>query len=686
MIQQEQLASFLDEALDAGPRAALQKELERDAQALRFVIEQRNMDRALRSLLGSAAHRERLKESILASVAGSSSKQLQAQVLADTSGRAIRLAGESAPALGWPHPIRTWIGDILQFFQSPRVAWFTFASAVLLLAVGTMLLFRPTPVGRIVVGQFAAVVGEPTLQHGASRLTLNPQLSTPIHLGDRLETGDADKAEIVFKDGTTLRLGFNTSVELPTLNAQRSTLNSPPLRPPEINLLRGQVWTKVQKMTNAPQYAIRTDAATAVARGTEFGVRIQSPKSGQTAAQTTVLTVKEGAVDFFNAFGSVQATAMTESTARTGTPPTEPKRLETLQVVQLDDGSSWSLTTSPLDWPEAAGKLVGGGGSAGWQVREVPLAAAVPDAGSNSSAYEVRVSQLPRSSPAAQTGLQLGDVLLTLDSQRVTNAAQVQRAILLRPDATVALRVRGQTGEKLVVLAIGRSTNLLRGPELSLEAPGQLNSLLQQWIAATDSNATSAAHEKHLFAEVGRISGTSGLHAAAFNNLGVLFELEDALGPAIRAYDRAVYLDPQVPLYHLNLGLALRKISSFERALEEIESAAGLQPGSILVQKRLAEIHSLLGHDSEALAMTEALLQVATQDHGTWELKAQLLLKAKLSAEAREAARKAVELDPDCPVAHAYLAQALQFAGQLAQAEAAYEEMLALHPSSPCST
>ena len=40
----------------------------------------------------------------------------------------------------------------------------------------------------------------------------------------------------------------------------------------------------------------------------------------------------------------------------------------------------------------------------------------------------------------------------------------------------------------------------------------------------------------------------------------------DAMGLAIRAYGRAVYADPKVPLHHFNLGLALRKIGSFERA------------------------------------------------------------------------------------------------------------------------
>jgi hypothetical protein len=341
MIPQDQLASYLDEALDAAPRSALEVELERDADALRFVIEQRRMDRVLRSLLGSP--KLRLKDSILAAVAASSTRQLQAQVLADTTGRAVQPADVAPPPPDWLPPVGDWIEAILQSLWSHRLAGFAFASVVAILAVGAWLFLRPASIAPVAVGQFAVVVGQPTIQHSGKSSTLNAQPSTTIHLGDRIETGDADKAEIVFKDGTTLRLDFNTAVEFPTLNSQPSTLNSFPLRPPEINLLRGQIWTKVQKTTNAPKYAIRTEAATAVARGTEFGVKIQKPASTNASAPTTVLTVKEGAVDFSNAFGSVQATALTESTASIDTAPSQPVRLKTIKSFELIPGQQLIL-------------------------------------------------------------------------------------------------------------------------------------------------------------------------------------------------------------------------------------------------------------------------------------------------------------------------------------------------------
>jgi hypothetical protein len=68
---------------------------------------------------------------------------------------------------------------------------------------------------QIVLGKFTTVIGAPSLRHGGERSTLNAQRSTLICLGDRVETGDADRAEIQFRDGTTLRLHFNTILEIP---------------------------------------------------------------------------------------------------------------------------------------------------------------------------------------------------------------------------------------------------------------------------------------------------------------------------------------------------------------------------------------------------------------------------------------------------------------------------------------
>ena len=76
-------------------------------------------------------------------------------------------------------------------------------------------------------------------------------------------------------------------------------------------------------------------------------------------------------MDSFNAHGSARATAMMECTATADSAPTEPKRLETLQVVRLSDTVEWSIVSSQLDWPDTADRLALGGGCARFKVPSV---------------------------------------------------------------------------------------------------------------------------------------------------------------------------------------------------------------------------------------------------------------------------------------------------------------------------
>ena len=565
MISQEQWAAFLDGALDHAQHTAVDLALQRDAEALQFVVEQRKMDRVLGSLLAPPARKQRIRTSILAAVTSASAEQLRAEILAETSSGDMPLPQAGSPAVAdqtssapqrtFPTKapdlgclIRTWIESLPQHFRASRMVLAATAFTVLLLGlIIWQFVLIPKPIVGLKIGTIAKVIGTTELsrqgQSSASRATSG----TVIRLGDRLATGDADQAEIQFLDGTTLHLSFNTAIEIPT-----------------------------------PQSVIR------------------NPQS--VMPLLAILTVKEGTVDFFNAFGTVQATAMTESTAQAGSAPTEPKRLETLQVVRLDNSNSWSLLTSALDWPEAAVKLVGGGGSAGWRLQEVRRSDGIAD---------IRVSYLPVSSRAAQAGVQIGDVLTEFDGQPVASARQLASAILRRPNETIPFRLRRGDLELAVSIAVEPVESVVDGPELSAESHAPLAALLAKWTSRPAAQTVSPAEETHRSEEIARFSRAVELRAAAFNQLGVVYELEDALGPAIRAYGRAVYLAPQVPLYHFNLGLALRKIGSFERAIEECEAAARLEPASVPARKRVAEIHSLLGRHTEALTLTEALLEAA---------------------------------------------------------------------------
>jgi Flp pilus assembly protein TadD len=692
MLTQEELIAYFERQLPADARAELEQRLAAEPEAQSLLAGQENIDLALRVLLGPDSAHQRVKQSIFTVLHGASQERLTAHVMAEA-----REAYAEAPDKTWRRSkgfvawlkggssnrkpaALPWGKTPLALSRKPLLAILSLVA----LACGLLLLSWPRPPAGLEIGRVVAAVGEPWLTSVGKSARMVVQASAVVHFGDRLETGDADRAEVQFRDGTVLRLQFNTAVEIPLPDPKSKTSKAQSiwLRPPQINLLQGQIWTKVQKSANATPYAVRTTAATALARGTEFWVKLSKSSnapgvSGRGRVDTNVvavLTVKEGAVDFFNSFGSVQATAMTESTARADGPPTEPKRLGTLQVVQLDNSTTWSLLTSSLEWPEAAMKLVGGGGAIGWHLQDFRGA---------DGRSEVRITQLPPSSAASRAGLRVGDVITTLDGQILTNARQLTTTILLRPGAVVNLGVHRADAESVVAVTITPGTNLVRGPNLSAVATAQLVSQAAAWLGTKTGTTPDAAAQARRFEETSGFSRSNQIRAAALNNLGVVYELDDVLGPAIRAYGRAVYLAPEVPLYRFNLGLALRKIGSFERAQEEFAAANDLGRNSVQVQIRQSEIRSLLGDNAGALAQAEASIQAHPDEHGLWELKAQILSKENRAAEAAAAARQAVALSPDCPVALGYFASALQDQGSLTEAEVAYRDALARAPFEP---
>jgi hypothetical protein len=283
VLNQDVLAAYFDGTLSPAERGRVDLEIATDSASHRVLANQQLLDQALRVALGGSDGDERVKRSVLAVVRASSVEELRAQVLADTS--ALRTARRSSPAAmpagannGGPNPqltgpwprLRAQVATLFHFeFSVAR--FFGAAAALLAISLGIYLFHgRPKAVTQPNVGQFAIVVGTPTVRRSGERVRFEAGRTTQVRLGDHIETSDADRAEIQFRDGTTLRLHFNTVIEIASaksLDSRSKTRTPTPLRPPEIALLRGQVWSKVQKLTNATPYAVRTPVATAVATG-----------------------------------------------------------------------------------------------------------------------------------------------------------------------------------------------------------------------------------------------------------------------------------------------------------------------------------------------------------------------------------------------------------------------------------
>ena len=162
---------------------------------------------------------------------------------------------------------------------------------------------------------------------------------------ERVRTQSASRAAILFVDETQVRL--NAGAVLTVQEVKRGTGN-----PTLLDLTKGEGWFRTKNPASG--LTVKTPAASAAIRGTEINVSVGTDEE-------TVLTVVEGAAEFFNEFGRVTASAGEQATARPGQAPV--KRV----VLNPEDAVQWALyypAASRWDeWPAAA---LSGPGRAGF--------------------------------------------------------------------------------------------------------------------------------------------------------------------------------------------------------------------------------------------------------------------------------------------------------------------------------
>lgn len=683
MIDLDTLAAYLEDALDAGARVQIEAQLASDPEALRSVVEQRKLDRLLRSTLRPETHKQRAKQSILAAVNGIAPEQLKARVVAEALSPQVAQpeSGTTRPIA--PSPLRRFIQSWLERFRASAIQRFALgAAAAVVLGVGLFFYFTTAQGPRIEVGRFAAVTGAPTVQHRGQRSTLNPKLSTLVFLGDHIETGDADKVELQFHDGTMLRLNFNTTLEILSPKSPVRHPQSPPSRPSEVKLLRGQIWSKVQKLTNATPFVVQTPVATATVKGTQFGLKLQhavTPTNSRSVLRPpafaiplmAVLTVQEGRVEFSNRFGTVEATDLTESVATDNSAPTAPRRVPSLKAFWITTKYALVRMTSRPSLPEAGYRLVYRGGWVGLDVADVVIGSLGQAANASAISEQVRVVRVQRNSPAERAGVQVGDVILALNGRAITNAWEVTAAIFRQAGTPITLTLASQPGPRFVTLTTTAAPSAPPLPPFSRPA-GMALEAASRLLLERRSDEGERALGQLLWSEAG---------AAAHSNLGLLYETKDELAQALAHYQQAVAAAPQVALYHFNYGLALQNIGNLERAAEELELATWLAPSWDTAFEVLAEVYSPLDRHADALRAVDAALSLNPRSPDLWVSKGRVLTEQGRPQEARPALLKALELEPAYAAACRDLGDLYHHEDQFDEAERLLRKAIEIDPS-----
>jgi len=448
--------------------------------------------------------------------------------------------------------------------------------------------------------------------------------------GDRVRTGRDGAVYVVTLAGQRVTLGPNTEVIL-----------SEPKRPGGWRVVVGKV---LAVLTGRGRLEVRSAGAIAAAEGTTFQVEVADDG-------TTVLTVVEGMVRFYNELGSVDVASSQQSTARPDSAPTRPAVIDPSGMVAWE-ASLQTLIIEP----------------------EYPQVGTDPAQLEQELARRQEVLRARPDDPAAHAGV--AEVLLDLG--RADEALpEAQRAVEL-PPADVgrqtllgfALLRAGRPAEARDAFAQAAKAQPAEArPQLGLGlvALGQRDSrpavaLLQR---AAELAPTDPAPQAYLAAAGLRLGDAAGADAAAAaavrlgpgdylanTYLAYVRLAQGNLEEAISAGVKAVQAAPGSALAHEALATARFFAGQFREARRELSQALKINPLSASEHLTLAKL--LAAEDRIDAALDEAELAVSLNPQSAPAHSA-LGLLFLLNNDPQRAGRefgKALTFDPSLAEAH----------------------------------
>ncbi|PWB48987.1 MAG: hypothetical protein C3F12_00365 [Candidatus Methylomirabilota bacterium] len=423
--------------------------------------------------------------------------------------------------------------------------------------------------------------------------------------GDVVRTGPKSRAAILLSDESLIKVNANSTLEI-------TAVMPPPGKPARaavgpvqtiLNLLKGEVWSS----SHGRPFQIRTPAATATIRGTEFDLAIG-------LANESHLAVLDGAVEFRNPQGAVVVRAGEEATARVGERPSKTLLLKPIDAVQ------WSLY-----YPGIV------------SVRDYPLTGVAPHRLPERLAdAEQRVASGP-ADPGAR--LTLAEILFDLGRQK---------------DARTEF-------EKTLALDPG-SPRALAGLGWAYLVEGRIEEALRAFRQATPPTLSALVGE-----------------ANALYRLNRFDEMDEVIAEAKSRFPSS----PQPPTQAALLYLIQGRVAE---ARQELEHALTLDPG-------YAPAHGLrsniaLVRNEKGIAQQAAMQAVAANPSSASSyLDLSLAKQAEFRLdEALQAARKALEMESDNPMAMIQVSRLLFGLGNLSEASRMAEEARRRAPSDPLVT
>jgi len=423
--------------------------------------------------------------------------------------------------------------------------------------------------------------------------------SQDLKAGDVLRTNATGTLAIVFADRTQIRLGRNSVLVVKAVAAAA---------PSALELQSGRLWGRSPRARS--NLRIETPSATAAIRGTEWAI--------EATGESTALAVYEGAVEFFNDFGTLAVSGGSAASARLGQAPTRTiladpvGRTQMLFFLRPRDGIEMLRGQSP-----ALADYITALDAGGTPPPEPPINRDDPASYVLSGFLAAYRGELEEALRIAEAGLAVHPRALALHELRA-------RVAMLRGDPAM---VRAATAAALAIDPADPAAFALSA-ELAAQFDGQpliARDLAKRAVAADPARVGSLQILADILAE------------------------REAEGKAMAALDRALTLDPDNAALEARRASVLLGQDRFPAAAAALARAEALDASLAVVRAARADYLVRKGKLAEA----EEFARAATAENPAYARAlvqlAEIAARKGNIAEAEQQLDAADRLDPEEP-------------------------------------
>jgi Tfp pilus assembly protein PilF len=139
--------------------------------------------------------------------------------------------------------------------------------------------------------------------------------------------------------------------------------------------------------------------------------------------------------------------------------------------------------------------------------------------------------------------------------------------------------------------------------------------------------------------------GIDSNYVRAWSTLGSIFTQEGNYNEALKAYDRAIFIEDTVANYFYGKAYALSSLKRYRESLSFLERAIELDPREKKLYQLLFYSHFALGNYQEALVVNSEALRIDPKDSESWLYQGILFFILGDSVSAEESWNRALAMD-----------------------------------------